>query len=448
MTTSPGPAVGTASAPWQTAALALLAAGIQVQIILPIGAVGLKVCPADLVAGVLTLLLLVRRVRFPALPLSIAPRLPLWLALATGALSLAFVIGYVRMGHISGWALSGKLLGWFGLLSYLASGLWIGASMGDRGRRRFVGLFIGISVACGSAAMFFALVLFLLRILPDALTNYPLRGFVDNRNAFAFLMLAAMSLLMAVGRCEQPLFSPWLRSVLCGICGLCIVYSGSRSAIPLMAILVALALWLRAIDLRSVAGAVCSAIVAWATLEVARAILLYAYQLNSTNVNELGSFGKGMPTLFGQGGRTVVPSDTTAGSSDMERLTGYMEAVDLWLTAPIFGAGLGVFIDNHLAHYHTPVIIHNTVLWLLTETGVVGLAAFGGLAWNLARPLVPKRESKRSDGEAFRLAAFLFLLVFAAMALVHEMLYQRVLWLMLGLGLAAAGGRSGSSCAE
>lgn len=51
---------------------------------------------------------------------------------------------------------------------------------------------------------------------------------------------------------------------------------------------------------------------------------------------------------------------------DVSRFDTYVSGINLFLTNPIFGAGLGAGIRD------TGLVIHNLYLWVLGEMGIVG----------------------------------------------------------------------------
>jgi hypothetical protein len=107
------------------------------------------------------------------------------------------------------------------------------------------------------------------------------------------------------------------------------------------------------------------------------------------------------------------------------------DAVHDFLASPLLGTGLGVFSAKH------GIIVHNTVLWFLTEMGLVGFVILGGLLvsyvrrglWTLQH--CPDHESGLVLG---LLAGFVVVL---GLSLGIEAMYQRYWWLLLA-GLSAA----------
>jgi O-antigen ligase len=127
---------------------------------------------------------------------------------------------------------------------------------------------------------------------------------------------------------------------------------------------------------------------------------------------------------------TTTDSDTI---SDTERWISVNGGLRLWQENPVFGAGLGAYFEVSKRE-GTPLVIHNTLIWLLAETGLVGFLVFfsAGVAilWASTRRL-------RDPTDVGATTIFLFLLAFASMSMVHELLYQRVLWFVLGVCLAS-----------
>src|SRR5690606_9308926 len=120
-------------------------------------------------------------------------------------------------------------------------------------------------------------------------------------------------------------------------------------------------------------------------------------------------------------------------SSNVQRIASLRGGWEMFTAHPIIGAGLGAFIEDYTRENGTPLVIHSTPLWLLAELGLLGFAAFAAPFFRIL-----KREAWWSDGrDPARAFLILALLGFAVMALVHDLLFQRALWLLAGAGLAA-----------
>src|SRR5690606_15055837 len=101
---------------------------------------------------------------------------------------------------------------------------------------------------------------------------------------------------------------------------------------------------------------------------------------------------------------------------------------------PILGAGLGAFRSQLIIGTGgQPLLIHSTVVWLLAELGIVGLAVF--LVPALALLYWLWRVGKPDMGNRLTI---LCLIIFGVMSGPADMLYQRTFWLLIGAGLAVA----------
>lgn len=110
---------------------------------------------------------------------------------------------------------------------------------------------------------------------------------------------------------------------------------------------------------------------------------------------------------------TVLSSEV----SNHERLFSCYEGIKMWLSHPLFGAGLGAFMQ------HYKLIIHNSILWLLAEFGIVGSLPFCAFYIYLVRM-------------AWRIRDYTLLnlmTLFTLFSLVHEVMYQRIFWFALGI---------------
>jgi hypothetical protein len=122
-------------------------------------------------------------------------------------------------------------------------------------------------------------------------------------------------------------------------------------------------------------------------------------------------------------------------NQDKDRFVSIAGGFLLFLSNPVFGAGLGVFVHDYAARTGDFLPIHSTSAWLLAEYGIIGFAIiFGGAAYAAFMSFKGALSGNRADR-----FVFLALSVFGTMSLVHEMLYQRTLWLLLGVALAAHG---------
>ena len=133
--------------------------------------------------------------------------------------------------------------------------------------------------------------------------------------------------------------------------------------------------------------------------------------------------------------KTGVPLDLmvfqmTPVSSDSERFLSILGGVKLFLSHPVLGNGLGAYAAETVARGNF-VVIHSTPVWLLAEMGLIGFLAFAVPAVTIFW-----KEWVVSPRDRVGQMLLLMLVTFGVMSLVHELLYQRAFWLLLGAALA------------
>lgn len=89
--------------------------------------------------------------------------------------------------------------------------------------------------------------------------------------------------------------------------------------------------------------------------------------------------------------------------------------------------------------------IHATPLWLLVETGIIGALLFAAFFFAVVRALLWRQGKWEKDPVLIGIAAAI--IVVGAASVGTEILYQRYLWFLAGLGLAWPG-LKGSAVAE
>ena len=239
-------------------------------------------------------------------------------------------------------------------------------------------------------------------------------GYAGNRNAFAFQLLVVMVLLLGYSQVyaghsigmQRPA-RPWIFSLLLGSLLAGLVWTGSRTGMLVGMLVLLLAGLGRLADRRMLSWGVIFATLLWCSVWLA-------------------AQGGG-----GLSGNISVQSNLSGEGSNLERWETLTHGLEMWRQSPLLGAGLGVF------HAKSPIwmghaqVIHSTPLWILAEFGLLGGAVFGWAFFLLARHAI--RFGKTQPARRILL---LLLVAFAIFGLAHEMLYQRIFWLMLGAVLA------------
>ncbi|MGH6954461.1 MAG: O-antigen ligase family protein [Alphaproteobacteria bacterium] len=431
--------------------LAAMGGALHIGTNLPVGEIPVRVVASDLVLPVAlgAVLLAALRLRAPT-PRWRLGALPLWLLALSLWLGVALVLGRIETAAWHGWAVVNKGLGWLVLLAYLWLGGWITTLGGHRAQERLVRAFIGL----GWLACLYAIGLHLsimagivempayARFLESDTVADPfdltagvvygaarLSGLAANPNAFG-LLLAALVAVQAPYLKRGLLFPGWLHVLGMGLALACIFLSGSRSA--LLAVAAGWgALWaLKHADWKRSALA---ALFGFAlVLGVGVAGQAIDDSRDGTAESSAGSATSNAPTLVARA--LIIPGQNLDNRFGLRaRLEQVEGALALWRESPIVGAGLGTYLARQ-ADTPAPQQVHTTALWLLAETGAVGLALFAAFFVAAAMALGGRRAGV--EREPIVAGTLGLLIGLAAASIGTEVLYQRYLWFFLGLALA------------
>jgi O-antigen ligase len=326
-----------------------------------------------------------------------------WLLTITAALTVALFIGHQKLGHWSMWALVNKFGGWFALIAYFLIGTAIVRSGGVELRNEFLRVFLitAAVIACVNVAA-----------LPWILPHYTLpfgvefdraTGGMANSNAFGFLCVVAALLSIAITDRIGYFLTPLLAALW---------FSASRGA--LLALVCGVLAYV-VLSPRTLLPAARPAAMAVAVIALMTGILIVVDPARLTAI---------------QTGHTPLGFLSTeridfAAATIVERGAQNARAWDLLKEQPLFGHGLGYFIET------TGSTLHNSLLWLLLETGLIGAGVLTAFLIAAVRTLYLDKD------EQFPLAMIPVAAAFMSMSLTGEFLYQRHLWMLLGLALAA-----------
>jgi hypothetical protein len=351
-------------------------------------------------------------------------RWPVWrlsgfnahLLAATGIIVSSLLLGAYRFGWTN-WALFNKALGWLVLLAYAGTGALIVRTAGREGLRQFLLAF----AAAGAAIVVLHLVLVAIRLtgvdLAPTILGYNMEGFAENRNAFAFQLVMVLAVACALADVRRD-----LSTIIQGLALAGLWYAGSRAGWLTLPFLFVAAVYARAISARQIALAAGVAIIIVGAISIIPFIVV-GIKL-ALNLVASGAAWDEIENAF----HKLSLYDQ---SSNAERVKSLKGGLALFLKYPVFGAGLGAFMEAQLRETGTALVIHSTPLWLLAETGLVGFAVFAvpvfRIFWSEGRRPHPDLASK---------LLLLIIVAFAVMSSVHEMLYQRTFWLLLGAAMA------------
>lgn len=451
---------------WAVPVMAAIAVFFQIHA--PLSASRLNVNLADPIAILAAALFVLDHIRARQIPAWRLPLLNAHLAVMTGVIVIAFLHGWADFG-VTTWALTNRLAGWFVLLAYVAAGALIVSRGGEAGLMMLLRTYVAVALAIVALdALIFAAVSIGVRV-PEEIVRYRIDGFAQNPNAFALQLLLAIAAVIAT--MKESRWQPAVLAVL--MLGLWL--TASRAGFIGLALVILATLVLRSVKAKRIAAAfglsaIAIAFVIWlptlfvAALEVARWIITGALwvingalwvasaAVDLVTTREAGAPGTGSAVIWAAPALTwEVPHYTandyvTSGyaPSNEQRIASLQGGADLFMANPLFGAGLGAFIESYTRVHGSPLVIHSTPLWLLAELGIVGLVAFVA---PFIRVLKYETYSASLKDPA-RTFLILALLAFAAVAAVHDMMYQRAFWLLLGAGLATYGGSRQTDASE
>lgn len=407
------------------------ATAVFFQIHVPLAQAPLNVNLADPVALVGAVLFAAAAFRAKRIPTWRLQGLNIHLVLMMGVLAFAFVYGWSTHGW-SGWAFTNRLVGWFVLLAYLATGALIAKAGGTAGLRLLTSTFaiVALVIVVIDAAIFTTVVAGYQ--VPLEIVRYRSEGFAQNANAFALQLLLATAILLE----QKPEGREKVVPLALAFFGLWL--TGSKSALIGLGVVTAATLALRASSPRRIATAGIAAAIAVLIVNWLPEILFGITRGTQIAIQTVNSwFATGMS---GGPPAVLVKRDfsalgvITAGyeTSSTERVASLRAAWQMFLDHPILGNGLGAFLKEYVTATGAPLVIHSTPLWLAAEAGIIGLAVF-------AAPLVRILKEEIAPARRHDLAGLFLVLAilgFGTMASVHELLYQRPVWLLLGVALA------------
>jgi hypothetical protein len=372
------------------------------QIYVPVQSGLLNVNLADPLAMLGGVLFILTSARLGHLPHWRAAHINLATGIATLVLGSSLLLGADRFGWTS-WAVTNRFLGWFVLLAYAATGALIVRDGQKDGFRTMVLTFAGATAAVAGVEVFLVMLTSLGFHVPVIPRNA--EGFSLNHNFFAFQLLMAMSAAIAGVRGTS------LRIVVLALVMAGLWFAGSRSGWIGAIFVLAASLYLRVAHVREISIAMTCAAGA-ALFVVILPDLVHALT------------GLTIPRL--------VPSILQGEAATQMRLISIFGGLKLFISHPVFGAGLGAFRNQMIfVDSPQPLLIHSTAVWLLAELGMIGFLAFV-----IPAIYVFVNEWKYARKEQASALIVLCFVAFGVMSGPADMLYQRTFWLLIGAGLA------------
>lgn len=352
-----------------------------------------------------------------ALPL---PKLLLvGLAAVTMVFAASLAYGYSRFGWTS-WAFFNRGLGWLIILGYVTTGIAITVTT-DRHRRILLSTFIatGTTIAVLQLGLMTA-VLAGIKFHED-IFSLPLKAYAGNTNAFAVQMVMTSSAAVAAWHLGVFGRHRYLLPVILSVASAAIYFCHSRAGLGMILILLATMMLLPA---QSSRRALLPALL-WPI-----ATLLFCAQLHEIYGMLVRLLSDGNPVHL-QNLTALLQVSIERQSGDLERWTSITEGWAMWLERPVFGHGLGAYMHHYLSTTGGPLVIHSVPVWLLAETGLIGLlivaTTFGVAMWHAYCGMT------RPNTAGWAVGLLIALVTLGAAAIVHDFFFQRSFWFLLGL---------------
>ena len=414
------------TATWGLVMATVILIFFQIHIPLRSGAINLNL--ADAFAILALSAVVTHTIYSRELPRWVIPKFNLLILSIGTLLLLAFLNGAQVIG-ITQWALAGRLLGWLILVGYLCIGILAISYLGRIGVLRIIETLIATAAV---VVLFHATTRWLFSSgwidLSGVTPNF--EGFSGNRNALAFQLLVCSTLLLAYtssigvsNRCiNLGLLNVRRDTFLAGVLGVLLaglMFSGSKAGI-LTGMIILLASSLSGFaDRGMLIKSIFYGFITWV-------LFVWVLPLITVLVNDLMEIEKTKANM-----RIATQGNFSKDTSYVERWETIQRGFDMWLNSPWLGAGLGVFIDTSTQWSKRPIVIHSTPVWILAEFGILGASILLGI---LSWVLIAIKKSGFTKAE--NRAAMLLLATFLIFSLVHEIFYQRIFWLVIGICIA------------
>ena len=361
------------------------------------------------------------------------------------AAALVMVFGFlhgVAVIGVTDWALFNRLIGFAVLICFLLTGALVTTVGGQAGFALLSRVFIAAVAAVVASEL--GLRLF------DGWTTASLfeweprfAGMAGNPNAFATQLALALAVALPARHVWIGRRAGMVELLILGLIAVGVWYSASRAAWGAILCLVALYLLLGRLDVSRLGRSILGALLIIGAVALIGLIDVGLIDIGLVDrggtfgglglVDRGGTFG---PNLLGF---TLTLEDNTLLQMQQDRWLSLVGGFYLWLEHPVFGAGLGTFIQQQIEATGTPLVIHNSALWLAAELGLVGLLVFLFVPVALIGKLWVDRVWRDEWSGAAILGS---LCVIGVMSLVHELAYQRTFWLLAGAALALPGSLS------
>ena len=381
--------------------------GLQVNVALPLGTTYVRLYLSDLILPVTFFAVVTCHVsqRGWVLP-RLDPKLVLICILICAWFTYSLYVGFQKIGYLQNWAFYNKYLGLFVLLGYLLTCFMV-ADLLNSEKLQMV-IFCSAVFSC--LTIIYSTIQFL-SVFVNGESYGRFIGFAGNPNIYGFILCVMLLLCAITLKGSVPNRRSVSVIIFCLAFG--IIMTASKSA--WLAVVVTL-LFVHLLKPK-VLFSFLKPLVFGIAFSIA---FLYVWGFFETS-----------PYIANIELSQLDLTGSTKNSAS-HRGQMYLDAYTLWLTQPIQGTGLGSFLFTEQLndkHY----VIHSTPLWLLTETGIVGLLLFCCFAILLSVSFW--KELKTNQNMSWSLLGLSVIIFFVVFSIPTEVLYQRIMWCVVGVSL-------------
>jgi len=344
--------------------------------------------------------------------------------LMIGLMSLVVVLAFLHGWFVDGWtawASTNRLFGWLVLLAYAGTGALLAIQNGGESTQALLRTFVAAGLAVVVLELSLLVAVGLGVDIPPNLLAYRIEGFAQNPNAFGFQLLLVLAAIIALR------LSGWRQRLSLTLTYMALYFSASRAAEGTCVVICVAAVMLGYIDWRSLVVPLAYAIIGALAIASIGHLVVHI----TTGDHASAAINK----YFGINYKQLTKGDS-AYVQNHDRWMSVVGAFKMFLAHPLFGGGLGAFVFAAEKTQGKFLIIHSTPLWLLAETGLIGFLVFAVPYVAVLRREIG--ESLKGHVDSARILLVLSLIAFGAMAQVHDLMYQRAFWLLIGAAIFSA----------
>lgn len=340
--------------------------------------------------------------------------------------------GYFNTGNLEKWSLINKYIGWFVLIAYFIVGVWIGRQ-GEKKQELFIATFIIVAWVIASYGLFGHYTnLYGINFehinLPKVIR---IEGLFANANAYG-IACASIIILQLSCAANEKYFTKSVHIFTLSLLTLALLFSYSRSA------------WLGFLLALVFMISMQKGVLKYLLLAFFVAFLLHISIIKTSNIISVrGAEYSEIKKHYNRQKRQMNLSKRLDISRSVEKQSiGITSRIDLfkygltyWKHKPITGIGIGSYkvfsMRENVNKYGYQ--LHSSFLWILVEMGIIGICLFSALFINLFRRLLMNEDTHKkymTTGIAG------VLLVMLGSSVGAEVLYQRYLWILLGIGFS------------